>query len=226
MCLCRPSALWAGGVIFVLVFLAAEELADATSVAMTPAEPIAQQYIEDDDSSWEQSANDAEERAADLQVSEPAGAAALAAAPAPVGSVGEPDARPSLYVGHGGPTPARAAAPETVPVDKRNSRTVQRVCRVTAYCDRGLTAAGVRSGVGQCAAPVDIPLGSTVYIPALHRKFVVTDRTHRRFRHNTVDLFIPSEMQCHKFGRRYLDCEFTLVEEPVRYGELRLAQGH
>jgi hypothetical protein len=59
----------------------------------------------------------------------------------------------------------------------------------------------------------------------LHRKLIVTDRTHRRFRHNTVDVFIPSERQCRQFGRRYLECEFTLVDEPVKYGELRVAQG-
>lgn len=85
----------------------------------------------------------------------------------------------------------------------------RRVCRVTAYCDRGITASGVRSGVGQCAAPRDVPFGSTVYIPALGRTFVVTDRTHPRFRHNTVDIFIPSERQCLRFGRSYLECHIT-----------------
>ncbi len=85
-----------------------------------------------------------------------------------------------------------------------------RVCRVTAYCDRGVTASGRRVGVGQCAAPSYIPFGSKVYIPALKRTFVVTDRTHPRFRHNTVDIFIPSQEQSLRFGRRYLECEFTV----------------
>ena len=61
-------------------------------------------------------------------------------------------------------------------------RLVVRICRVTAYCDRGRTASGVQSGVGQCAAPGAIPFGSTVYIPQLDRSFVVTDRPARRFR--------------------------------------------
>jgi 3D (Asp-Asp-Asp) domain-containing protein len=88
---------------------------------------------------------------------------------------------------------------------------IRRVCRVTAYCDWGLTASGRRVGVGQCAAPAFIPFGSRVYIPALGRSFVVTDRTHPRFRRNTVDIFIPSEGRCRDFGRRYLKCEFTVA---------------
>lgn len=87
---------------------------------------------------------------------------------------------------------------------------IARVCRVTAYCDEGLTAAGTFSGVGQCAAPEDIPFGTIVYIPELERSFIVTDRTHKRFRQNTVDIFIPTEEACRAFGRNYLECEFYL----------------
>jgi len=87
---------------------------------------------------------------------------------------------------------------------------IRRVCRVTAYCDRGITASGRRVGPGQCAAPANIPFGSKVYIPALGRSFVVTDRTHRRFRHNTVDIFMPSRELCIRFGRKYLECEFLV----------------
>lgn len=96
--------------------------------------------------------------------------------------------------------------------------TTRRVLRVTAYCDRGLTAAGVPSGVGQCAAPADIPFGSVIYIPELQRSFVVTDRTARRFRHNTVDLFIPSQERCLQFGRHYLECRISKPSTPVQYG--------
>jgi 3D (Asp-Asp-Asp) domain-containing protein len=84
-----------------------------------------------------------------------------------------------------------------------------RVYRVTAYCDRGWTASGTRVGVGQCAAPVDIPFGSRIYIPQLGRTFVVTDRTSYRFRRNTVDIFMPAEAQCWRFGRQYLECHVT-----------------
>jgi rare lipoprotein A len=104
-------------------------------------------------------------------------------------------------------------------------RKLRRVCRVTAYCDRGLTAAGTRAGVGQCAAPEDIPFGTRVYIPALKRSFIVTDRTHPRFRRNTVDIFLPSESICQKFGQRYLECEFILPDKAPSYGRLLLSAG-
>ena len=100
-------------------------------------------------------------------------------------------------------TDAREAASDDV-------KRVYRICRVTAYCDRGTTASGVQSGVGQCAAPGDIPFGSIVYIAELNRSFVVTDRTARRFRNSTVDIFIPSREDCLEFGRSYLECEFTI----------------
>ncbi|MFO0837670.1 MAG: hypothetical protein U1D55_04025 [Phycisphaerae bacterium] len=95
---------------------------------------------------------------------------------------------------------------------------VFRVYRVTAYCDQGVTAAGVPSGLGQCAAPDDIPFGSIVFIPSLDRSFVVTDRTHRRFRKNTVDLFLKSQAECIEFGRHYLECEIRVAADPPRYG--------
>lgn len=91
-----------------------------------------------------------------------------------------------------------------------------RICRVTAYCDRGTTAAGVPSGVGQCAAPSYIPFGSRIHIPALGRTFVVTDRTHRRFRNSTVDIFMPSKEDCRRFGRRFLECEIVIEPPDIR----------
>ncbi len=100
--------------------------------------------------------------------------------------------------------------------DGAGRQVLYRVCRVTAYCDRGTTASGVQSGVGQCAAPGDIPFGSTVYIPALNRTFVVTDRTHKRFRRSTVDVFIPSKRACREFGCSYLEVEITLPPGQVR----------
>jgi 3D (Asp-Asp-Asp) domain-containing protein len=88
--------------------------------------------------------------------------------------------------------------------------TLSRRLRVTAYCDRGITACGQLSGIGQCAAPADIPFGARVYVPKLRRSFVVTDRTHQRFRHNTVDIFMSEQDDCMEFGRKYLNCEITL----------------
>lgn len=104
----------------------------------------------------------------------------------------------------------------------RYAKRIYRICRVTAYCDRGTTAAGVPSGLGQCAAPEDIPFGSIVYIPALDQRFVVTDRTHRRFRRSTVDLFIPSAARCRQFGRHYLECEILINPDPPAYGDVRV----
>jgi 3D (Asp-Asp-Asp) domain-containing protein len=104
---------------------------------------------------------------------------------------------------------------------KRDPKHLHRVYRVTAYADRGITAAGVPSGVGQCAAPAGIPFGSKVYIPELGRTFIVTDRTSERFRRNTVDVFIPSEARCRQFGRRYHRCEITLPDDPPAYGKVR-----
>ncbi|HMQ16603.1 MAG TPA: hypothetical protein PKC49_11580, partial [Phycisphaerae bacterium] len=100
----------------------------------------------------------------------------------------------------------------------------RRVFRVTAYCDIGLTASGVPSGVGQCAAPADIPFGSRIYVPELDATFVVTDRTHKRFRHNTVDLFIPSKSRCLEFGRHYLECVILAPEQDYRYASPKLVQ--
>lgn len=110
-------------------------------------------------------------------------------------------------------TPVRfgpRGAVETRAANGKRILKVRRICRVTAYCDRGTTASGRQSGVGQCAAPGDIPFGAKVYIPSLGKSLVVTDRTHRRFRHNTVDVFIPSKSNCLQFGRRYVECEFTI----------------
>jgi len=98
-----------------------------------------------------------------------------------------------------------------------------RICRVTAYCDRGTTAAGIPSGVGQCAGPADLPFGTEIHIPALNRTYIVTDRTARRFRHNTVDLFIPDREDCLEFGLNYLECEIRLPVVRPRYGAPQLA---
>jgi 3D (Asp-Asp-Asp) domain-containing protein len=118
----------------------------------------------------------------------------------------------------------RSIDPAAIQPDVKYEQTaVHRVYRVTAYCDRGLTAAGVRSGAGQCAAPADVPFGARVYIPALRRTFIVTDRTAKRFRHNTVDLFISDRDECLEFGRQYLECEITFPVKPVRYGSPRLS---
>jgi 3D (Asp-Asp-Asp) domain-containing protein len=92
-----------------------------------------------------------------------------------------------------------------------------RICRVTAYCDSGVTASGRWTRVGQCAAPEDIPFGSRIYIPELDRTFVVTDRTAKRFRKNTIDIFMPNRGDCIEFGCNYLEVEVRLPDEPWTY---------
>ncbi len=112
------------------------------------------------------------------------------------------------------PIVAELAAPADVNAELASRQaSMYRVCRVTAYCDRGTTASGVHSGLGQCAAPADIPFGSQIYVPALDRTFVVTDRTHRRFRRSTVDIFMPTRSQCREFGCDYLECEIALPKD-------------
>lgn len=120
----------------------------------------------------------------------------------------------------GTPAELRPPNPERTHTATRPARRVR--LRVTAYCDSGLTAAGVPSGVGQCAAPAGIPFGSRIYIPKLNRSFVVTDRTAARFRSNTVDLFMTNAPACVRFGRHYLDCFVTPPPAPMAYGSAAL----
>ncbi len=112
------------------------------------------------------------------------------------------------------PHRSKGVAAEHKPVaPKAKSRTLKRVYRVTAYCDDGITASGRRVGVGQCAGPANLPFGSKVHIPALNRTLVVTDRTAKRFRHNTVDIFMPDRADCVEFGRNYLECVVVLPDK-------------
>jgi 3D (Asp-Asp-Asp) domain-containing protein len=117
----------------------------------------------------------------------------------------------------------QAGGESAAPFVGPESETLRRMYRVTAYCDRGITASGVPAGVGQCAAPADIPFGAHIYVPALDRTFVVTDRTAPRFRHNTVDLFIPAREACLKFGCAYLECQVIFPTIEPRYASARLA---
>jgi 3D (Asp-Asp-Asp) domain-containing protein len=142
------------------------------------------------------------------------------------------DSRPGIVPAEPRPAPAPTPpiAPAAEPIapaaeeDSPDTEPYYRVYRITAYCDRGTTAAGVPSGVGQCAAPADIPFGARIYIPELDRTFIVTDRTARRFRHNTVDLYIPDRADCKRFGCRYLECEITHAPEEIEYASEELRQ--
>lgn len=73
--------------------------------------------------------------------------------------------------------------------------------RVTAYHDRGVTASGRWTKSGQCAAPSWVPFGSIVVVAG--REYVVTDRTAKRFRRNTVDIWLPTHAECVKHGVKW-----------------------
>ncbi len=75
------------------------------------------------------------------------------------------------------------------------------VLRVTAYCDRGITASGVRAGPGMCAAPEWVPFGSILIVDG--KRYVCRDRTAKRFRHNTIDIWNGSRAECLRYGVKW-----------------------
>ena len=80
----------------------------------------------------------------------------------------------------------------------------------TAYCHTGNpTASGVMPQVGMCACDKIngqwIPFG-TVIKTEDGRRLVVTDRFGDG-RNNSLDIFMQTEDECWKFGRRNMLCE-------------------
>ena len=82
----------------------------------------------------------------------------------------------------------------------------------TAYCDRGITASGeyVRDGI--CAVDringVLIPFGSKVILPN-GKVLIVKDRFGANH-NNHLDIWMPSEDECWKFGRQFLKCRIEV----------------
>lgn len=77
----------------------------------------------------------------------------------------------------------------------------------TAYCDKGITASGLRSQVGVVAVdPRVIPLGTRLYIESADGTWsygvCVAGDTGGAIKGNIVDLFYDSYNQCIQFGRR------------------------
>ena len=74
------------------------------------------------------------------------------------------------------------------------------------------TASGVMPAVGHCAMDkvngVVVPFGSRVHLPD-GRVLTVTDRFGDG-RSNCLDIFMQTEDECWKFGRRNLVCEVIL----------------
>ena len=80
---------------------------------------------------------------------------------------------------------------------------------VSAYCHTGnRTASGVWPQVGMAAAD-HLPFGSRVTLPD-GRILTVTDRFGGGYV-DRLDIFMASEDECWKFGRRWLKCR---IETP------------
>ena len=88
---------------------------------------------------------------------------------------------------------------------------------VSAFCETGNpTASGLMPQVGHCA--VDkingqwIPFGTKIRIidqnVGMH-ELVVTDRFGGNY-NNKMDIFMQSESECWKFGRRWLECRVEM----------------
>ena len=82
----------------------------------------------------------------------------------------------------------------------------------TAYCDKGITASGepVREGICACDKINGewVKFGTRITLPD-GRVLTVTDRFGDG-RSNCLDIFMLSEDECWKFGRRNLVCEVII----------------
>ena len=85
----------------------------------------------------------------------------------------------------------------------------------TAYThSNNPTASGVMPAVGHCAMDkvngVTVPFGSRVHLPD-GRVLTVTDRFGGNY-DNRLDIFMPTEAECWKFGRQFLRCKVEVPE--------------
>lgn len=83
----------------------------------------------------------------------------------------------------------------------------------TAYYHTGNpTASGVMPKVGMCAVDringMQIPFGTRITLPD-GRTLVVTDRFGAGH-NNCLDIFLNSESECWKWGRRWLKCKVEI----------------
>ncbi len=86
----------------------------------------------------------------------------------------------------------------------------------TAYCDKGVTATGVSSGVGKVAVnPNDIPYGTRMYICSADGSYVygycIAADTGGAMRGGgaRIDLFFNTRSECISFGRRTMNVYFV-----------------
>ncbi len=79
---------------------------------------------------------------------------------------------------------------------------------VSAYCHTGnRTASGVWPAVGHAAAD-HLPFGTKVTLPD-GRILTITDRFGGGY-DTRLDIFLPTEAECWKFGRRWLKCKIEI----------------
>lgn len=84
----------------------------------------------------------------------------------------------------------------------------------SAYCDRGITASGEPVSDGICAMDrvngMVVPFNSKVYLPD-GRVLIVKDRFGAGH-NNHLDIWMETESECWKFGRRLLRCKIVTPE--------------
>ena len=82
----------------------------------------------------------------------------------------------------------------------------------TAYCDRGITASGEYVREGICAVDkingVLVPFNTKIILPN-GKVLIVKDRFGANH-NNHLDIWMASENDCWKFGRRNLVCEVIM----------------
>lgn len=100
------------------------------------------------------------------------------------------EAEPTLTVEEPTPTPILIVQHTTL-------------ARVSAYCERGLTASGLYTGWGSVAAGQHVPFGTRLYIPN-YGYGVVQDRGGAVYG-NRLDVWLPSCWAAVQWGVRWLE---------------------
>ena len=79
------------------------------------------------------------------------------------------------------------------------------VVQATAYAGDSITSTGTVPKLGTIAVdPRVIPYGSKVYIPQFNKTFIAED-CGGAIKGNIIDIFMGSESECYKWGRRTID---------------------
>lgn len=94
-------------------------------------------------------------------------------------------------------------------VASRGSNSRHMNVEATAYAGDGITSTGTRPKWGTIAVdPKIIPYGSKVYIPQFNKTFTAED-CGGAIKGNIIDIFMGSNSEAHKWGRRRIDIYVT-----------------